>query len=235
LLTIFFNRSTPANPSLASFHVELPTEHPNFSPSRTLFIRRAISSVIVPVGLFVNEIFGNFLSYPIIIIFTVAQVLFNIVIFYVLLVLACWVSRRCPPFWPWTRTFLLTKTVVTYLGPRPASVTEDVEDNESACEKDKTGNENEAESVGGQDSLLGPKPLRSTWEFFTSSSPLDDLFATFEATRPFVQPLSFKWRQSRPEDDENRTVTVSPTEAQGGVKPSIQDSLDIEFKKDDET
>lgn len=40
----------------------------------------------------------------------------------------------------------------------------------------------------------GPQPISSISEFLVSPSPLDDLFVTFNATRPLVRPLfTFGW------------------------------------------
>jgi len=108
---------------------------------------------------------------------------------YVLVVLVSWKANRRPPFWPWARTFWLTRGVTTYLAPDSA----DSVDSGPGTDVD-----------GDADELpLGPQPLQSVWAFFRSPSPLDDLLVTFETTRPLVRPLHWT-RRRNPSDEESR-------------------------------
>ncbi|KIX08388.1 uncharacterized protein Z518_03044 [Rhinocladiella mackenziei CBS 650.93] len=208
---ITFSLSTDiSNPSpMPAFRVEFPMHKFNSSPSRSLAFRRAISALMVPVGLFINNYILPVITPPIMIIVATTVTLIYVVALYVLLVLTCWSSDRFPPFWPWTRRFWLTRGLTSYLGPKLISST-DSEDGMSLSRSDRGGGSKEMSSDEARPS---PKPLQSFWGFFTSSSPLDDLFATYEVTRPFIQPISLRFKRNWPQDEEGQGDIVSPAEA----------------------
>jgi hypothetical protein len=202
------SRQTPA------IQIQFPTAKSSWSPSLTFPVRRAIGNVIVPTG----EIVIELLSLPatILRLFAILVLGFaNIFIYtlglYVFLVLACWASKRFPPFWPWAHSFWLTRRVVRLLGPATSAQVDDLKSGKA--EKDHG---DDTESGESDVSPRGPQPLTSIWAFFTSKSPLDDLLVTFETTRPFVQPLSFVWRRRPTPVDEEQ-----PPAASSGVGPHV--------------
>jgi hypothetical protein len=153
--------------------------------------------VLVTTGTIANRFFQYFLVIPLFIIYSVLIWATYILAIYVFLVLLCWAICRCPPFWTWVKTFWLTKHPAAVIGPRLRLFQTDAADSERAG-----GDKQQTEA-------RTPQPLTSVWAFFTSSSPLDDLFATFEITRAFVQPLALSWRRGRPDDVESRAATSS--------------------------
>lgn len=176
------------------FHVELPQSQRNSSPTRTFVLRRAIGAIMVPTYFFVADYVLGPMSSTFPIIIGLVQVLFWAVAIYVVLVLTCWKASRQPRFWLWTRTFWLTRGVTAYLGPRLVPSGEDPGD-DSGTKTTGASEYNEA------DEMDGPQPLQSAWAFFKSSSPLDDLLVTFEATRSLVQPLHLTLRRRRADEE----------------------------------
>lgn len=184
-------------------------------------MRRAISSIIVPIGIFVNEYVLGFAWVPIMAVLGLANVVFYALTIYVLVVLAFWAGRSFPPFWPWARSFRLTRGVVAYLGPRmnPSRAAE--EGSEGLQGSSKANGEDGAAEIDLDEAIVGPTPLRSVWAFFTSRSPLDDLLVTFEVTRPFVQPLGLSLRRTRDpvarvDDEERQIETASGVSEESG-------------------
>lgn len=201
---VTFKSNGPLTPTAVPVvHIEFPTAKPSWSPSLTFPIRRAIGKVIIPT----SQITVKAMT----VIVTVARVLCALVIatfeafiftvgLYVTLVLACWKSKGTPPFWPWASSFWLTRRVVRYIGPAASSSLDSKSDNDGDGHTGESNPEN-SEDEGPRT----PQPLTSIWGFFTSKSPLDDLLVTFQVTRPFVQPLSLRWRrQPAPIDDEEK-------------------------------
>ncbi len=76
---------------------------------------------------------------------------------------------------------------------------------------DGEDDENEDMPSVAETSGRRPTPLTSPWGFFTSSSPLDDLFVTFEVTRPLV--LQIRLRQRQTGDLEEQTERSIPLES----------------------
>lgn len=188
--------------------VQFPAAKSSWSPSLTFPIRRGIGNIIIPTGQIVVELLSltaTTLRLFIILVLGFANVLIWTLGLYVSLVLACWASKRFPPFWPWAHSFWLTSRVVRLLGPAANTLVDDVKSNH--------GDDTETEDSNA--AARGPQPLTSIWAFFTSKSPLDDLLVTFEATRPFVQPLSLVWRRPAPIDEEQ------PPAESSGVGPHV--------------
>ncbi|KAI1611056.1 hypothetical protein EDD36DRAFT_311697 [Exophiala viscosa] len=209
LLTLTFDAavSQQNGQDQIAFHAHFPKDPRNSSPSRTFDVRRAISAILVPTWFFIEAVM-NVIGAPIF--FIVQIILFALTLLgcYVVLVLGYWKREGSPAFWPWARNFLLTSRIAVYLEPkltaRPGEAQKDSGD-------DGSGDEGEDSDRGQQ----GPQPLTSVWAFFRSSSPLDDLFVTFEITRGLVQPLSLTRRQERVGDEESRLEHGSSTGIEG--------------------
>ncbi|KAJ9616469.1 hypothetical protein H2200_000188 [Cladophialophora chaetospira] len=166
---------------------------PNSSPSRTFPIRRAIQAILVPSWFFIDEVVFPLIEASASILSGAVHLVFWLIIIYVVAVLAYWKASGAGAFWPWTRTFWMTRAMVRYLGARisPARFGTDVD------KADLDGSEGEtSDTASAVTSREGPTPLTSPWAFFTSSSPLDDLFVTFEATKPLVQPIGLRRRRT---------------------------------------
>ena len=174
-----------------------PDLKPNSSPSRTFLLRRAIQTVLVPTWFFFADVVVPLIGAPILILSAVITVGPWAALVFIVVVLACFKASRTRAFWPWARTFWLTRGLVRYVGATigPGSSP----DNGEVGEVD--GSEEEASDIA---LTGGPQPLTSAWAFFTSSSPLDDLLVTFEATKPLVQPMSSGLRRRRTEDLERQ-------------------------------
>lgn len=172
-----------------------------WSPSMTFPIRRAVSQVMVPTA----QIVGGLFTYIVFMAWNIASTVIYLTGLYVLLVVACWAPKR-PPFWPWARSFWLTRHAVRLLGP-PSDTSMD---KSGYGDDDKNPEESDMSSSSSSSARRTPQPLTSVWAFFTSKSPLDDLLATFEFTKPFVQPLTLQWgRSGAPTVDEEQAPATS--------------------------
>ncbi|EXJ84360.1 hypothetical protein A1O3_05027 [Capronia epimyces CBS 606.96] len=215
-----FPRSASTAESEVESEVEVYSklEPTSSSPSRTFVVRRTISALVVPVGLFVIDHVFAHIWFPVEIGFRIAHVLFFLLAVYVAVVFVCWKAQGSPPYWRFTRTFWLTRPVTAYLGPRLASRDNENDDDElfdgtSRGEKRgyKSNLDDDTFSLQRPRSRTssGPKPLTSFRAFFSSRSPLDDLFVTFDSTRGFVRPLEIParfwfWRPRERQREEER-------------------------------
>ncbi|KEF55560.1 uncharacterized protein A1O9_08310 [Exophiala aquamarina CBS 119918] len=213
LLVMYDQSSARPNPA-AGVHIEFPTEDSSWSPSLTFPLRRAIGKVLIPTGKFAAEVMA-ILATATRVLYVLVVATFKAFIFtlglYVVLVLACWKSKGSPPFWPWARSFWLTRRVVRYVGPAAASCPLGDAISGADHDHDHDHDHGSHDTVNPDDAPRTPQPLTSIWGFFTSKSPLDDLLVTFQATKPFVEPLSLRWRR-RPapiDDEEKKTPAAS--------------------------
>jgi hypothetical protein len=154
----------------AQFHAILPAETPSFSPSYTYPVRVMILRILKPTGLMLGEFLG--------VLGSIGSVIWNLVtlvaqwlILYMVVVVVVWCIRGRPPFREFFATSLLTKFIYTAL----------VSNGEQRSSS--------VDLVDVDDDNVQPTPLTSIWDFFRSTSPLDDLFVTFTVTRPLTQPL----------------------------------------------
>jgi hypothetical protein len=116
-------------------------------------------AIIIPTGLAVKSVTGAYVL-PVIIGYTI-KLFAELLIIYGLLELVCWVFHGRPPISEYLRTSFLSRHICAVL----------IEGSEENDEDRRPA-----------------KPLNSVWGFFTSRSPLDDLFVTFECTRILVDP-----------------------------------------------
>ncbi|KIV87621.1 hypothetical protein, variant [Exophiala sideris] len=222
LLTITFDAALSGQNGQGrdAFHAYFPRGSRNSSPSRTFVFRRAISAILVPSWFFVEAVM-NVAGAPIFLIVQAFLFLLTLLGFYVVLVLACWKKGGSPPFWPWARSFWLTRRVAAYLEPRVTA---------RAGEARKDSGDDGSEDQRQDDRVeQGPQPLTSVWAFFRSSSPLDDLFVTFEFTRVLVRPLELSRRRRQLVDEEARIEHGSAAETggqDGGGKVSTTTGTD---------
>ncbi|KAK5955624.1 hypothetical protein OHC33_003265 [Knufia fluminis] len=149
-----------------------------FLPTRTYAVRRLILAVLAPLY-FSTTLITNKVLYPTLLV--IAFGFESIVCIFLgvwLIALACWLaSGRSRPFASWTKDFWLTKRIARNLfgAPRPRiwgtlGPLDGVETDEDKY-------------------ATRPRPLTSIFDFFQSTSPLDDLLVTFKATRWMVQPI----------------------------------------------
>ncbi|EXJ62075.1 hypothetical protein A1O7_02508 [Cladophialophora yegresii CBS 114405] len=151
---------------------------PNSSPTSTFKARRAVLRILLPSWFLVADVLLPRVGRLILVLATTVSFAFWMSLAYAAVVLACWKASGMADFWPWARTFWMTRCVVGYLGAK-ISPPKDPAEGKLAVDKGE----------GGEVATTGPTPLTSPWAFFTSSSPLDDLFVTFEATKPLVRPI----------------------------------------------
>ncbi|OCT50108.1 hypothetical protein CLCR_07084 [Cladophialophora carrionii] len=155
---------------------------PNSSPSSTFMARRAILRILLPSWSLVADVLMPRVGRLMVVLATAVSLAFWVFVVYAAVVLACWKASGMTDFWPWARTFWMTRRVVSYLGAKISPARD-------PAEGKVVVDESEGAETTDEVARTGPTPLTSPWAFFTSSSPLDDLFVTFEATKPLVQPL----------------------------------------------
>ncbi|KIW70388.1 hypothetical protein PV04_02661 [Phialophora macrospora] len=186
---------------------------PNSSPSSTFRARRTILRVLLPSWSLVAKGVIPRIGKLIIVLAGALYLAFWMCVVYTAVVMACWKASRTAAFWPWARTFWMTRHVVSYLGAKVSSSARGPDEGRIVVATD--GNKADATASGAGDEVVsstGPRPLTSPWAFFTSSSPLDDLFVTFEATKPLVQPIGRNGlRRRRTGDDLERQVESAPS------------------------
>jgi len=150
-------------------------------PTKTYAIRRLILALLKPIASSTStavdrvgpmfRLFGQALK--VLLLFSVG---------YLLVVFICWKvwgNRR--PFTTWARNFWLTRHVHRYInGPPPPSIWGPSGPLESEDEEKGHRREPEARII----------PVTGLVSFFTSSSPLDSLLASFDSTRWMVLPMS---------------------------------------------
>jgi hypothetical protein len=164
---------------------------PNSSPSSTFMARRAILRILRPSWFFFADGVVPRIGRLIVALAGALSLAFWVCVAYAAVVVACWKASGTDAFWPWARTFWMTRHVVSYVGAKISLPTRSPAEDRVVAGVD--GSEADATTSGTGDEVAlstGPTPLTSPWAFFTSSSPLDDLFVTFEATKPLVQPIT---------------------------------------------
>ncbi|EXJ78547.1 hypothetical protein A1O1_08948 [Capronia coronata CBS 617.96] len=192
------------------FRIQLPNTETesNSSPSQTFMLRRAISALIVPVGLFLNEYIVNYADLTVVVLLRTAQFLCCTVGIYLGVVLVCWKIKGSPPYHRFIRSFWLTRPMVVFVVQRDSEYDLDSDpftttggSGYRGARRYHMGSEKgdrkyeHVETRSQQEGLAtSPKPLTCLWDFVSSRSPLDDLLVTFEATRGFVRPLGVQTR-----------------------------------------
>ncbi|ETI20003.1 hypothetical protein G647_09018 [Cladophialophora carrionii CBS 160.54] len=197
----------PTDPERELQHAIWPSGDvaPNSSPSSTFMARRAILRILLPSWSLVADVLMPRVGRLIVLLATAVSLAFWVFVVYAAVVLACWKASGMTDFWPWARTFWMTRRVVSYLGAKISPARD-------PAEGKVVVDESEGAETIDEVARTGPTPLTSPWAFFTSSSPLDDLFVTFEATKPLVQPLGRSgMRRRRTGDLEGQVESTAST------------------------
>ncbi|KAK5100945.1 hypothetical protein LTR70_001018 [Exophiala xenobiotica] len=178
-LVVTFNASLALrhgqNPALNDVYVDFQDA---LLATRTYPVRRLISSTLTPLYHSTTWIFSNIL-YPaqLIVLFIFKTIVLSALGFLVVAVI-CWLAKGKPqPFAEWAKHFPGTRTVArkVFGAPKPRIRGSLGPLEEQYIEEDQYTSR--------------PRPLTNPSDFFRSSSPLDDLLVTFNATKSMVQPI----------------------------------------------
>ena len=161
------------------------------SPSATYAVRVMILAIIAPTGLLVLgliTVLGPVVEFC----WDVAVITVTALGLYCAFVLIVWVARGKRPLSE--DDFVSRLPGMELFGGRGATRTK------SRGRRTVWGASGPIE-VGDEEYRRASRmPLRSVADFFRSSAPLDDLLASFESTRPFTEPMGWRYRSEAQED-----------------------------------
>jgi hypothetical protein len=183
LIMLFNDNGFNGTPISTRLPSQQTAEH--HSPSRTFALRRAIQSILVPTGLFVYNHTG-FVALGFVAILEVVNISFKLIAVYSLVVFICWVANGKPRFGSWVRSYWMTRHLIARL----PGLNQDT----------SAWSTHYADDEDNTNSKRRPQSLRGPGDFFRSTSPLDDLFVTFEFTKSMIKPLTFRGKLVDTED-----------------------------------